>query len=217
MRRTSILLVAFVLALASFLPAMAQNRLARLTINDTYLASQLLFSDGKGSYEDHRLTNGDPCVTAWVDKSGMFFIYMDYNADVGGDCNQNLLGNDPALVRTYVLKFPVASGICAALGLTADEFGICTLGGETSQRLRADKLFGRQQTTPVAVMSRRNGHSYSLEPNKEVAIRGTGDTRTLTYFDTATLKEVFQAPQRPRPVGSPFVFPFQLTVDRVPQ
>ncbi len=209
MKKTIMLLASVLIAFAAGLLA-DQIAPAELTINDS-TAGTLLNSDGLGTYLDRRLNNGNICVTAWVNASGLFFIYMDYNPAIGtpGNCDSTL----GIQGRTYFLAFPAATGICLALSLPVDPSGNCGLKTEANPRIRADNLFSSgASTTPAAFMFLWNGNSYSLQTNNAASVSGTGDTRTATYGGNATLWQIFSAPQKPKQIGSSFSFPFQFTV-----
>ncbi|HUU15224.1 MAG TPA: hypothetical protein VM182_16160 [Terriglobia bacterium] len=179
------------------------NPAAKLTVHDFY-GDPLLVSDGNGPYVDWRLEDGDPCVFGWVKKDGFFFIYTNRGNDLGLGCEQEYPGVTP---RRYVLKFPNAD-VCSALGLGSAP---CEVPAE---RIRAEGLFGRRaQESPVAFMFYHEDISYSLDTIGDVS--GSGDERTLTNANrTAQLMLIGQGPQ-PQPVGSPFVFSFEFTVERI--
>jgi hypothetical protein len=185
---------------------------ARMTINDSFLVNdQRLWSDGKGPYADWRLEGGDPCVIAKVENDGLFFVYFYRGSDLGDDCNEMFPGQE----RTYRLQFPQSSGICAALGLGSQD--PCALVGHDRLRFRADDLFAKSaQSTPVGFLFFHGGQSYALD--SQGLLSGTGDTRTVTNAtETGALRNVSAWPKSKQPVGSPFVFPFQFTVERVAQ
>jgi hypothetical protein len=215
MKRTSALLASFLILLAAVSLAGQSSTPAQLTINDSFVGT-LLTGDGQGAYVDHSLPGGNPCVTAWVSAKGLFFIYMDYNPAYGspGQCD-SALGISG---RAYYLTFPATSGICSALNLPVNALGDCQVeadGGTnaTNGRIRADQLFATgDSTTPVAFMFNWNGNSYSLQPDNGASVSGTGNSRTATSNGTATLWRIFSAPQKPKKVGSSFVFPFQFMV-----
>jgi len=175
---------------------------AKLWINDNFRVDQALFSDGlrEGWYIDHLIPDSpDPCVTGWVKTDGFYFMYLDYSPEVGFGCSESL-GFDP---RRYTI-IPLES---------------CGITEPKNFRIRAEKLFGRKGTTTVAFMFYKEDVSYEVRPDTEVQISGAGDSRTLTYYDTATLwriTQLFKTEKVPVPICS-FPFPFQLTVERVPQ
>jgi len=176
---------------------------AKLWINDNFLSGQALFSDyatypdSGGWYIDHRLTltDYDLCVTAWV-RGSLFFIYMDYNPDVGGfDCS-------PA--RTYKIV-PLAS---------------CGITDPKSFRIRAENLFSRKNSTTVefafVVCIDGKAISYEVRPDTEVPITVVDSkTRELTYSGTAKLWRLTPAFKRekvPVAVCTFSSFPFDITV-----
>jgi hypothetical protein len=178
------------------------NDRAKLWIND--FAGAALLSDGVngGWYIDNWLLespDSDRCVTGWVDNSGFFFIYMDFGQEVGSDCSQSL-GIPP---RAYTI-----------VPLQGNQ---TYYSAPNKFRIRSEKLFSKKQTTPIAFMFYNGGISYEVRTDTEVLITKSGNTRTLTYNGTATLWRISQAPIKPVPVYSHFYFPFQITVERVPQ
>ncbi len=183
------------------------NPAAKLTINDLYGDHPLLVSDGKGPYVDWRLEGGggDPCVWGWVTKQGFFFIYTNRGSNLGLECEENY---PIELHRRYILKFPEPT-ICSALGLGSTP---CEVPAE---RIRAGGLFARRaQESSVAFMFYHEGISYSLDTSGDVS--GSGDVRTLTNANrTAQLMLISSGPTSPEPVGPPFVFPFEFTVERI--
>lgn len=175
------------------------NYLAKLRINDGFLVGQALFSDDKGWYIDHRLTDGDFCVTALA-QGGWVFIYLDYNPEVGFCCSKNT-GNP---LRTYTLVLPEG----------------CGPTDRESFRIRSENLFGKKRTTTVAFMFFDGVIGYEVMPDVEVAITGGGNTRTLTYSGTATLwrfTKISKGERVPVRICSSFSFPFEITVERVAQ
>jgi len=186
----------------------AANDLASFVIQDFEGAA--LLSDSRGAYEDWRLP-GDPCVTAWAASTGLFFAYFYRGSDLGDDCN----GANQGPVRTYQLMF-ADSTACANLVLGSAP---CTLNldSTTNQpRIRAEKLFGRTAvTTPVAFLFNKSA-SYEVRLDSEVGIDISGDTRTLSN-DSGTASLWRLGGKKPVRVGSPFVFPFSLSVTRVAQ
>lgn len=215
-----------VVCLGAGLPGIAQgqNPPAKLTINDSFMpGSQLLFSDGNSvnhpelgpMYVDWRLASGDPCVFGWVKTAdGFFFMYLYRGSNAGADCHDLI---PPEQQRTFHLKFPATSGICTQLGLGIDTTtGTCELTGHTKPRVRAEKLFGkRAKETTVAFMFYLGADSYSLDTAGDIS--GAGDTRTLTNATRAAALRKLGTTPGGTPVGSPFVFPFDLTVTRVVQ
>lgn len=178
---------------------------ATLTITDS-LGVQ---SDGQGTYSDNTLKVGNPCVTAYVNSIGLFFIFMDYNPTFGspGNCESN---GGTTEDRTYSLTFPVGSGICGALVLGAEP---CTLGTDDNPRIRADKLFGKNaSSTTVGFLFNRNGTSYTLHTDSSATITGSGTSRTATYNGNASLMTVPMTGQKSKQVGTSFYCPFQFTV-----
>jgi hypothetical protein len=168
----------------------------------------------KDHYYDHSLNAHDPCVTARVSSTGLFFIYLDYNPAYGspGDCDKNLGIVGTSEDRTYFLTFPAASGICTALGHTASG-GECTLVTDNSPRISADNLFAKNATSaPVEFMFGWNGYSYSHQTDHNATVSGSGTTRTASYAGTVSLWQVNPAPKKPPRVGSSFYCPFQLTL-----
>lgn len=207
--------------LAVCLAPVSAGAQVKMTINDNFMpGSQLLFSDGNAFnhptlgpiYVDWRLTDGDPCVSGVVKKDGFFFIWMNRGSDLGFECEENFL--DPNTHRRYLLKFPDAV-ICTELALGDAPCEV------RADRIRAEKLFhGKASETLVAFMFHLGGNSYSLDTAGDIS--GSGDTRTLTNTTrTATLRKFGFVPGTKTPgstpVGSPFVFVFQLTVTRVVQ
>jgi len=215
-------LVAFMALGPGSARAGATNYGYKLWITDDYLSGQALFSDGKGWYIDRLLENGDNCVRAWVSANSLFFINMDLNADCP-DCNLSGCAGDKG-PRTYTLIFPVGSEACSKLGLDTNTCSLKIDPNFGKPRIRAEKLFSKKTTTPVAFLFRitkEDGSydSYEVRTDQEVYFTVLGSERTLTYGGTARLwrintefdKHVFG------PVTSPFMFPFQLKVERVPQ
>lgn len=203
-------LVAFMALGPDYVRGGAANYLAKLWINDSFPGTAL-FSDGvnSGWYIDHRISPPiDPCVTAWVGADGGFFIYMDYTGETGHKCSESL----GVTLRTYTLIFPAPWGN----ETVADH----------SPRMRIVKLFGRKGTTLVAFMFYKyrpeyeKNISYEVRPDTEVPTTGSGNTRTLTYYGTATLwriTQLYKGEKTPVAESGPFSFPFEITVVRVPQ
>ena len=216
MRRTIGALFAGLLwVTASLSGGASRNDFARFEIDDSSSGAALL-SDGNGPYADYRLSGGDKCVTAWVAPDGFFFTYLFRGSGQADDCYQVY---PLAVVRTFLLKFPPASGACAELGLTPSD-GICTLIVDSTSehpRIRADRVFGNNvQATSVAFLFKR-GASYEVRLDKDVPIVASDPTRTLSNDSgTATLWKL-GGKRGPVPVGTPFVFPFTLSVTRVAQ
>ncbi len=205
-----VLFVGLLWMAASFSGSASRNDYAWFEIDDG-VAGAALLSDGEGPYADYRLSEGDECVTAWVAPDGFFFTYLYRGSDLGDGCNTVY----PLAVRTFVLRFPAASGACAELGLPAPD-GICTLAvNSTSEqpRIRAGKLFAKNaQATPVAFLFNK-GVSYEVRADNDVYFSIDGQTRTLSNSSTATLWKFGK--KGAAPVGAPFVFPFTLSVTRV--
>jgi hypothetical protein len=202
------LIVLAVILLAFALPASAAvNDAARFTITDN--PYYLLSSDGKGTYADWRLPGGDPCVFGWVDKSGSFFAYLSRGNEHGDDCQEYY---PEGQWRTYRLTFPAGTGICPALGL-GDDSQACTLVADDQPRISFG-LFGRRTTESAGrFMFYLNGQSYQLECAGDVS--GSGTTRTVSNTTrTAVLKLI--SGKKPQQIGAPFVFAFEMTVERVP-
>ena len=175
---------------------------ATLTINDLFTGS-LLFSDRGGSYVDWRLENGDPCVFGWVKSDGFFFMYTNRGNDLGLECEQNFPDTTP---RRYILRFP--GEVCSALGLGPSACDV------PAERIRADGLFGRraQESTVAFMFYDAEGNSYSLDAVGGVT--GSGDERTLTNLDRMAQLSVLGQGPKPKPVGPPFLFPFEFKVVR---
>lgn len=213
MKKIAPLLASLVITFAAGLWA-SQSVPAELTINDAFTGT-LLNSDGRGIYYDHSLSNNDPCVTAWVSRQGLFFIYFDYNSAYGfpGACDSTLGIDGTPEDRTYSVTFPSSSGVCAALGISVNSLNECVLAADDRPRIRGDNLFAPgASSTPVAIMFYWNGNSYSLQPDNGASVSGTGNTRTATSGGNATLWQSFSAPQKPKQIGSSFLCPFQFTV-----
>jgi hypothetical protein len=195
----AVVLLTFVLAV----PA-AANDPARFTITDS--PYYLLSSDGNGAYADWRLPNSDPCVNAWVASDGLFFAYLYRGSDLGDDCHVNYP------VRMYRLTFTADSAICGALRLGGDG-QTCSLVADDKPRISFDKLFAaRVKQSLGRFMFYLNGNSYQLECAGDVT--GSGNTRVVSNTThMAVLKRV--SGKKPLQIGAPFVFPFELTVERV--
>jgi len=205
------LIMLAVILLAFALPAPAAvNDAARFTITDN--PYYLLGSDGKGTYADWRLPGGDPCVFSWVSGTGLFFAYLYRGNDLGDDC-QAMYPLPPEQWRTYSLRFPAGTGICPALGL-GDDSQPCALVADDQPRISFG-LFGARTTESAGrFMFYLNGKSYQLECAGDAS--GTGTTRTVSNTTrTAVLKLI--SGKKPQQIGAPFVFPFEMTVERVPQ
>jgi hypothetical protein len=203
------LIVLAVILLAHAQPAPARvNDAARLTITDNRY--YLLSSDGKGTYADWRLPGGDPCVFGWVNNSGSFFAYLYRGNEHGDDCQQYYPEEQ---WRTYSLRFPVESGICTALNLEDDGTGSCLLVADDSPRISFG-LFARRATeTGGQIMFHLNGKSYQLQCAGDVS--GSGTTRTVSNT-TRTAVLLLIGGKKPVQIGVPFIFPFAMTVERVP-
>ena len=186
------------------------NPAAILTISDSFLPNQqLLFSDGKkeGRYVDWRLEgqDPDPCVWGWV-KQGSLFMYTNRGGEYGIDCEEYY---DPQEYRWYVVKFPAASGVCAELGLAGNPCEV------EARRISSTPFPKKGEETGAAFMFYYNGISYRLESSG--ATSGSGDTRTVTNTTGTAQLLLISSRLKPQPVGSPFTFPFQFTVERIPQ
>jgi hypothetical protein len=176
------------------------NYLAKLRINDFPSAALLSDNSPYGAlYIDHRLLDGDFCVTALA-QGGWVFIYLDYNPEVGFGCSKNR----EITPRTYTLVLPEG----------------CGPTDRESFRIRSENLFGKKRTTTVAFMFFDGVIGYEVMPDVEVAITGGGNTRTLTYSGTATLwrfTKISKGERVPVRICSSFSFPFEITVERVAQ
>ena len=187
------------------------NPAAILTINDTFSPGvQLLFSDGKkeGRYVDWRLEgrDPDPCVWGWVKRGGLF-MYTNRGGEHGIDCEDY---TDPEEYRWYVVKFPGDSGVCAELGLAGDPCEV------EAHRISSTPFPKKGEETGSAFMFYYNDISYRLVSSGGF-VTGSGDTGTVTNTTgTAQLLLISSRP-KPQPVGSPFTFPFEFTVKRIPQ
>lgn len=192
-------LVAFMAFTPNSLRSEYPSYRAKLLINNSFPGTALL-SDGQrdGWYIDHLLSGGDPCVTAWVNATQLFFIYMDYTGETGHDCSSSL----GVPLRTYTLKFPAPWGDITV--------------ADKSPRIRIEKLFSKKPTAPVAFLFYKDGVSYEVRPDVEVPITVSGNTRTLTYAGTAKLWKI-TTPKESGPITFSFWFPFQLIVERVAQ
>lgn len=202
-----IVLAVILLAFALPVPA-AVNDAARFTITDN--PYYLLSSDGKGTYADWRLSGGDPCVFGWVDKSGSFFTYLYRGNEHGDDCQQYFPEEQ---WRTYSLTFPAGTGICPALGL-GDDSQPCSLVADDQPRISFGLFAARTKESAGQFMFYLNGKSYQLACAGNVS--GSGTTRTVSNTTrTAVLKLI--SGKKPQQIGAAFVFPFEMTVERVPQ
>jgi len=210
MKKVSLMLLVVLCAFAGWVMA-GSTTTASLSINDSYPGT-LLHSDGQGIYDDHTQSIADPCVTAYVYSTGLFFIYMDYNTAIApsGDCESTLGIDGTSEDRTYSLTFPATSGICTAFNLT-ESGGECTLVTDDRARIRSDNMFSKGATSaPAGFLFYYNGVSYTLHTDTNGQISGSGTTRTLTYGGTVSLMTV--AGKNSKQVGSSFVCPFQFTV-----
>lgn len=204
-RHITLPLVLLAFALAT--PALAGDP-TRFTITDSYY--NLLSSDGNGTYADWRLSGGDPCVFAWIAPDGLFFAYLYRGSDLGDDCHLVY----PEGVRTYRITFPAGTGICPALGL-GDDSQPCLLGADDKPRISFQKLFAsRAKETLGRFMFYWGGNSYQLECTGDVS--GSGTTRTVSNTTRMAVLKLVSG-KKPQQIGAPFVFPFEMTVERVPQ
>jgi hypothetical protein len=183
------------------------NDAARFTITDN--PYYLLSSDGKGTYADWRLPDGDPCVFGWVDNGGGFFAYLSRGNEHGDDCQQYYPEEQ---WRTYSLTFPAGTGICPALGL-GDDNQPCLLVADDMPRISFGLFAARTEESAGRVMFYLNGKSYQLECAGDVS--GSGTTRTVSNT-TRTAVLWLIGGKKPQQIGAAFVFPFELTVERVP-
>jgi hypothetical protein len=196
------------LAFALAVPAAAVNDAARFSITDSYY--NLLSSDGKGTYADWRLPESDPCVFSWVTNSGSFFAYLYRGNELGDDCQGEF---PPEQWRTYRLTFPAGTGICPALGL-GDDSQACSLVADDKPRISFGLFGARTTESPGRFMFYRNGNSYQLECTGDIS--GSGTTRTVSNTTRMAVLKLVSG-KKPQQIGAPFVLPFEMTVERVPQ
>ncbi len=182
-------------------------------------------------YADSKVVDplGDPCLLAGVINKGAFFIdFIEFDPNEAQEGCTSLTEADipNEFGRTYILIFPEGVRACPTLGLTLVG-GFCELTVKRRAVMRAEKMFsgGKNPKTPMRFLFRikRDGgviESYEVRTDENVPVTIDGpDTRTLTYDGKATLFRVGQIDD-PVPggfVSDSFVFPFELTVERVPQ
>ena len=96
-----------------------------------------------------------------------------------------------------------------------DDSQACLLVADDKPRISFQKLFATRTKESLArFMFYRGGNSYQLECTGDVS--GSGTTRTVSNTTRmAALKLV--SGKNPQQIGAPFVFPFEMTVERVPQ